>query len=273
MRKFIVSTDCCGVLGTPYMWNAAWKDVTRDPAFSGFELLAWKWLPQLIKKAHACGIKTFGVHGKVNESIKSHGAFDKLTMSSIEFLMASHSKVLTLKDNFEYILFHENALTESDIDVLTKTPNCPLIMIENVISPGAYEQALKIISELNARNIQAGLMFDLAHYLREPNFDTPDMGQFDKLVSDIAKLKDASFPVSFHIPIGTYLNDSIPIDTMTEGQLSSLAHSINITNPSFVVLENQQRRAYSLYEPPWAFNELVTRNQKIFEILRNYKII
>ncbi len=274
MRPFIVSTDCSGILGYPKLWHALWENVLAEPGCKGVEMIGWRWTPRLIEEAKRYGIHIVGIHGPTAGWDEDRELQKKIVLSTLNQCFMSFQTFLDQAPKSEYLLLHRSTITTKLLSVLQKErPHLKTLYIENVITKDDLGKTVETISYLKSEGFHAGIMFDVVHFLREPYFDAPQITRFDGLIDALHRLSHVTFPVSIHFPIGTYTNDSLPLKKITNGMWKELSHAIKKVNPKYIVLENQQERAYSLALPGWARQQVRDRNKRIVSLLMDHEIL
>jgi hypothetical protein len=119
-------------------------------------------------------------------------------------------------------------------------------------------------------------MLDIYHYVAHSEKILPENwpGTVEELKSYFL-LKDKHGKPYFcgiHFPIGTRLNDSLPIDTMSDEMLKLFAQKI-IPYVERVVFENQQKNLGLFFSTKKMIEEQKKRNKRVFERLKKTGII
>lgn len=271
-HKFLVSTDIVGILGRREDWEYIWADYINDKNFGGFEMIGWSWGERFLNSRFK--YRVTGIHGKTAGWSEGRGLIGKTMLWSLNFLFFSFNKLTSLGALVDYVLIHRGALTEDVETLLIKNKeNLNLVCIENDLVQNSFSKTLKKIEKLREQGVNAGLMFDLVHFLRETNRTEPNLKRWDLLLEALKDIKTLTIPVSFHFPIGLYSNDSLPISQFTDEMWQQLSFALNKIDYRYLVLENQAPRRYSL---------LLTRKDKlyfrkrtsdVYSLLKKHKII
>lgn len=213
-----------------------------------YELIAFRPAVFMLGRAGDLGgASIFGIHGPVGVNKRSN-LDEKMKAGIIDLLMPPIKDVITLAERFPsaYLLFHETvSFDEGVVAALKGNPN--KIFIENSPVKDSFGQTIETIEDLRQEGLNAGLMFDYVHYMREDNgFDkrTIANGNFKLFWREIhEKLKDVADTVpciGIHLPIGAN-GDSLPVNLMDEDYWKDFAKLIDFFGDKFycLVFENQ----------------------------------
>ena len=237
-------------------------------------MIGWKWTDHLIKRANELGIHVKGIHGRTAGFNESKTWLGKILLGSLNSVFLETEHLLTEGQRCDYLLLHRSTITESVVRLLLKhKDDHNQIMIENVLTRDDFDRTIETVHYLNSCGINTGMMFDIVHFLREPEFQKPHLTRFDGLITSLSLLSQTKIKVSLHFPIGTYENDSLPLSKISPQMWNELSSAISVLNPRYVVLENQQKRAYSVYLPSWKHEEVAKRNRWVIEFLKDKHIL
>ena len=119
-------------------------------------------------------------------------------------------------------------------------------------------------------------MLDIYHYVAHKKKISPEnwSNTIEELRSYFLMKDDRgrSFFCGIHFPIGTRLNDSLPIDNMSDEMLELFAQKI-IPLVERVVFENQQKNLGLFFSTKKMIEEQKVRNKNVFGRLKKTGII
>lgn len=267
--KLVVSTDSIGINCNPAHFHEVWGFVLQEKQFAGVEMLAWRGIHSKIeafKKAH---IPICGMHGKTGGMREA----TKAAQLPIYFLMQEvfapiKEEVKEVQENkLQYLLVHveyaRELLEKKQTNIISEVP----MFIENDTERSSHTKTLSTIKTLSEHKVRAQMVFDIVHCVRSFN------GPFDESFRHALTILTHISPPAIHLPVGTYLSDSLPWDTMTDEQFTLLANTIKKVSPKFLIIENQQERKYSYLSPKSARKLQRTRNEHIIEKLKEIGIL
>lgn len=269
--QYLVSTDSIGFLGNPEQFLFLWQDFFNDKTLDGVEVIAFKPLLRLEKLADIFkknNIPILAFHGKTGGESQLD-FFGKIIMTLVNLGIFN---IETLLKNFPEIDFlshspyFENNLIKQII--LQQKPG--RIWVENHL-PGiqGVNDAIKQINIYRENNINALGMFDVFHFISHMKLKE-FFKNWGEIVGQIENYNQ--FFTGIHFPIGTRLDDSLPIDNMTDEMLQLFAEKI-IPNVERVVFENQQNFPGLFFSTERMLLEQKFRNKRIIERLKKTGII
>ncbi len=270
----MVSSDSSGLLGTPRHWAEVWKPAIDHEKFAGFEVISWLWIDPFVKEAEKMDLKISGYHGRTGGHHDSYTHVDNIFLQISNNLLVSTPKLIERYSHKEekYILVHSPEMKNHNNLKIAEDNALKIksLKIENHLRPGALWTSFSIVKELRSNGVEAGMMVDLAHLVKEFNYSEKDFNKiWNKIIRNIDELfamvdtYGKPLPISFHIPLG--LNeDSLPANLITKEMWSNLASRIRPRQDAFIVIENQQGGLDAL---------VTTRKSRIVQQLRNARII
>lgn len=269
--KKIISTDSIGFLGSPQQFLYLYQDYFENNTFDGVEMIAFKPLRRLknfmdILKKH--NIKILSFHGKT-------GGENRLPQK--------YGFVITIVNAF--ILNVETLIKDfNDIDFLSHTPyfkekkvkefiiktKPKIIWIENHnYGEGGIEETIREIENYRHQKVNAWGMLDLYHFLAK----MPTKKIIDDWEKIIKKIENYSQWFSgVHFPIGSRVDDSLPIDQMTDEMLLLFGKKI-VPLLKRLVIENQQTGIGLFGSTKKMLEKQKKRNTIIFSRLKKARIL
>jgi len=276
--RYLVSTDSIGFLGNPGQFLYLWQEYFDNKTLDGVEAIAFKPLWRLIKLVMILRNKNIPVlefHGKtggenqLNFSGKIIMTLVNLGICNVKILLKKFPEIEFLshapyfEKNFtKQIIFHQRPKK---------------IWIENHLSgKRGIEDAIKQIIIYRENNINSSGMLDIYHYVA--NSITTLETNWSIIVEELKMyilLKDKNGRQLFngiHFPIGSRLDDSLPIDSMTDEMLELFAQKI-IPYAKRVVFENQQFFPGLFFSSNKMLEKQKERNKKLIERFKKTGII
>jgi hypothetical protein len=259
--KLVISTDSIGIATNPAHFKDVWGFVMKHKQFAGVEMLAWRNLEAKVKAFEKAHIPICGMHGKTGGMREA----TQVSQYPIYFLMQEvfapirvETQVAT-KYNLHYLLVHVEYARE-----LLETKNEQIVasiplLVENDIERSSHTKTLAAIKTLREKKIHANMVFDIVHAIRSTR------EPFDKAFDYALSLLTHVSPMAIHLPVGTYLSDSLPWEQMTQTQFAALARAISQVSPTYLIIENQQQRIYSYLAPKGVREKQRARNERIIE--------
>lgn len=276
--EYLVSTDSIGFAGTPDQFLFLWQDYFDKKIIDGVEVIAFKSLfrlKKLVKTLIDHRIPVVSFHGKTGGEDWLE-IIPRIIMTMVNFCIIDAE---TLIKNFPEIDFlshgpHFEMETVKNI-IINNHPK--KIWIENhLYGKKGLDEAVLLINRYRANKINANGMIDIYHYIAHSvenlNYDWP------RIVSELQsyfKLKDTANESLFkgiHFPIGSRLDDSLPIDNMTDEMLELFAEKI-MPFVERVVFENQQELPGLFFSTNKMLILQKERNRRIIERLKKTGII
>lgn len=269
--KRIISTDSIGFLGSPQQFLYLYKDYFENNTFDGVEMIAFKPLRRLknfmdILKKH--NIKILSFHGKTggeNRLPKKYGIVIKIVNAFI-------LNVETLIKDFNNIDFlsHTPYFKEKKIKEFIIKTKPKIIWIENHnYGEEGIEEAIREIKDYRRQKINAWGILDLYHFLAKiPTKKIID--DWDKIIKKIENYTQWFSGV--HFPIGSRVDDSLPIDQMTDEMLLLFGKRI-VPLLKRLVIENQQAGIGLFGSTKKMLEKQKKRNKIIFSRLKKARIL
>ncbi len=252
--EYVISTDILGFFGNLKFLPQLYPNSIRK-----LELIGWRWgLNQKLLQAKQLGYKVVSIHGRLFSFRKP---ILKPRLILLNSLLIPTPDLIKFEKDYE-ILLHDPAT----IDV--NNPSFSFLWIEND-SEGieGVEKATDAINKLRTQNINSGLVLDLFHFIGPVDRETKYEDKWYKMLEYIKGLKIS--PISIHLPVGTYLHDSLPLDIITDKMLSDLSEVINNLKVVRMVLENQQSELINqLGINPGMVARIRQRNEYVLERLK-----
>lgn len=281
-KKFIVSTGSAGALADPLLWRKLWPEIETDERFGGFEMIGWGDLfwdrtSYLLDKAAQLGIKVAGIHGRIGTVTEGRSLASKIRIKLINnFLVSTRALLSTYTKEVDYVLVHqpEMFIPVNIKAALLNKAKIKLLFLENNPSKGSLEKALDKIKELRTSGVNAGLTFDLYHFFKtlpRGEFETDWHETLQKLQELTQQSAKENFPMAVHIPVGTDLGDSFPMEEMTDSSWQDLGWILKKENLR-IVIENQQSNG-RLFLNKSQISSQVKRNQLILAKLSQTGVI
>lgn len=245
-RKFGVSTDSSGVLGTPETWRGVYGFLMNEKNFLGFEMLGWRWAKSLLKLAADNDVKIVGIHGRMGlKDGFAKGFRQNLRIKSLEFTLNNTATLLNLHSG--YLLLHETEAGNRAEEIANaKATSCNTLFVENIPDVSSLEGTLKTAADLASSGVPSGVMFDLQHYafelMRTPNTNhTWDrvLNALDKTLETLES-KKPKIRAGIHLPIGEDAIDSLSFDQMSFDMWLDLTAILNKHPQTITIIENQQ---------------------------------
>lgn len=276
--QYFVSTDSIGFLGNPDQFIELWQEYFNNKTLAGVEVVAFKPMNRLnklisiLKKNNILNISFHGKTGGENQL----DPFGKIIMTLVNLGIFN---VEILLKNFPEIEFLSHApYLEQDATkqiIFEKRPK--KIWVENhLYGRRGVEDAIKQINIYRENKIDASGMLDIFHYIAH-SLDSLQT-KWPNLVSELESfilLKDKNRKQLFngiHFPIGSRLDDSLPIDNMTDEMLELFSQKI-IPHVERVVFENQQANLGLFFSTNRMLKVQKERNRRIIERLKKTGII
>jgi hypothetical protein len=275
---YLVSTDSIGFLGNPEQFLYLWQEYFDNKTFDGVEVIAFKplWrLNKLVTILKKNNIPILEFHGKTGGENQLN-FFGKIIMTLVN-LGICNVKILLKEfpeiDFLSHAPYFEKNFTKRII--FQQQPK--KIWIENhLIGKRGIEDAIKQINFYRENNINSSGMLDIFHYVaNSPITLETDWPRIVEELKMYILLKDKNGRQLFngvHFPIGSRLDDSLPIDIMTDKMLILFAQKI-IPYAKRIVFENQQSFPGLFFSSNKMLVKQKERNKKLIERLKKTGII
>jgi hypothetical protein len=277
--QYLVSNDSIGFFGKPAQFLELWQEYFNDKTLDGVEVIAFKPLNQLNKLISTLKknkIPVLSFHGKTGGEYRLSFSL-RIIMTLVNAFIIDLNKLL---ENFPQIEFLSHTLyfEKKIIKQLILKEKPKTIWIENH-SKGeeGVEEAAKEISLYRKNGINTLGMFDVYHFVSQMNLNEllQNWGKVVDQINNYFKIEDKKGKQIFtgiHFPAGTRMDDSLPIDKMTNSMLRLFAKKI-IPRVDRVVFENQQKFPYLIFSSEKRLAEQKERNKRIIERLKKTGII
>lgn len=279
--QLFVSSDVSGMHQDLDSVSQIYSPVSKY--IDGLELLALgdtNEINKKIDKAHKLGFKQVSLHGKIGAGGVS--LFDSFKVLIVESqLIATKTAVSDFGPTTE-ILLHSPEVKKQN-KVLSKAHNLKYLWVENDLPQlKALQMAVNEVKELRLKGINCGLMLDLchaigSHYLKNGNFNR-EWHNLKEYINNILIMEEVNGDKiwkGIHLPIGTLMHDSLPIDHhihLSGFMLDDVADWVRKGSIERIVIENQN--GIGLFG---ISQGMILKQQKrvenIFKRLKNHKII
>ncbi len=241
----IISTDSIGWLGKPEQFVYLYKNYFEDGTFDGAEAIAFRPLSKLLKLISVLKknkIKVISLHGRT-------GGENLLPFIYHVMMIAVNKTLLNAREtlaNFfaRDILFHtpytENPAVE---EMILRFPPKTLLLENHRIGKAGIDDTLKQVDYYRKKGINAFGLIDIYHYVYAlpTEFIKTNWTAIVTELEKFFKLKDKKNQPYFnavHFPIGSRIDDSLPIEEMNDQMLELFAKKITPFLKRLVI-ENQ----------------------------------
>jgi len=276
--QYLVSTDSIGFLGRPEQFLFLWQEYFENKTLDGVEVIAFQPVLKLKKLVNVFknnNIPVLSFHGKTGgENLLYFSG--RIIMTLVNFCIVNAKNVLINFPGIEF-LSHAPYFEKKSVKKTIMQYHPEKIWIENhLYGKRGVEDAIKQIIIYRENKINASGMLDIYHYISH----SIDLLQINwpNLVEELRSyilLKDKNGEQFFdgvHFPIGSRLDDSLPVDSMTDEMLKLFSQKI-IPHVERVVFENQQPLLGLFFSTDKMLEEQKARNTRILERLKKTGII
>ncbi len=246
-KWFALSTGSLGPFANLSDLECAWgKEVLEMLNFAGPEVIAWRGWKKTLSEAQEMGLRVAGIHGRTGG--------EGLIRRCLDASLAPTSDLLSQgKKDGPYVLIHESEARKEEVKEGVIKRAKGLIMIENSTGSCSLESVVEMVEFLRSQNVEAKLMFDLFHYYRylQSGLEEGWRKTLDKL-EEMLSLE--AIMGGIHLPLGTDLGDSFPLEQISRGmwmRLKNIREDLEL----LLVVENQQ-------EMPGALMPMIVRGQR-----------
>lgn len=241
MPEIVISTDILGMFG-----KIADLNILYGTKFKKLELIGWNLtLDRHIKEAEEQGYEIASIHGQLVSAKSPEPFLTKIYMLLIDLLLKPTPKLVNYGKRFD-LLFHAANINDHNRQIIINNKNLHQIWIENhYVGLEGTEHAMRIINELRSYGVNAGLTFDLTHFIGPANLVHKDFHvSWLKLLRFITTtLFKTQYPVRLHFPVGTVYEDALPIeDRLINTMLKDFANLIKDSPIKRLIIENKQKR-------------------------------
>lgn len=276
--QYLVSSDSIGFFGSPKQFLYLWLEYFDDKTLDGVEVIAFKplfRLKKLVEVLKKNNIPVLSFHGKTGgeSQLKLSG---RIIMTTVNIFINDAAVLLKYFSKIDF-LSHAPYFEKKSVKEIVLKNNPKKVWIENhLYGRKSVEKAIKQIITYRENKINVDGMFDVFHYVAH-SIKTLEKN-WSSIVEEIRLyflLKDKKGEQLFtgiHFPIGSRLDDSLPIDNMTDEMLEIFAKKI-IPYVKRVVFENQQKNLGLFFSTDKMLGEQKARNKRIIERLKKTGII
>ncbi|GAB4219906.1 MAG: hypothetical protein Fur009_8130 [Candidatus Microgenomates bacterium] len=273
IKQILISSDSIGFLGSSSQFLFLWKDLFEKKYFHGVELIAFKPIDKLqnfVLTLEKNNIKVLSFHGKTGGEDRL-SLIGRLTMSFVNKFILGVDELANIFSNYEF-LFHTPYLEDIKIKnyILKNKNKIKTLWIENHLDGiEGLKETIKIVDFYRQNGVNALGLIDLYHVVSKIKTKYL-IENWENIIDEIAKYK--KYFIGVHFPIGTRLDDSLPIDLLTDEQLIYLDKKI-LKFVNKIVFENQQKNLGLLYSNYLMLKKQKLRNERIFNRLKKLDII
>lgn len=277
--QYLASTDSIGFFGRPEQFIELWQEYFDNKTLDGVEVVAFKPLSRLrslIKLFNQNNIPVLSFHGKTGgESLLELSG--KIIMTLVNLFVVNAKNIIKNFPETDF-LSHGPYMAEKSIQQVIFRERPKKIWIENhLYGKQGIEDAIKQIIIYRKNNINTNGMLDIYHYVAHQTTEKI-IKDWPKIVKDVELyilLRDdvgRQFFNGIHFPIGSRINDSLPIDMLPDEALELFAQKI-IPNVQRVVFENQQKNLGLFFSTGKMLEDQKKRNRRIIERFKKTGII
>ncbi|GEM_PF-5226843 len=272
-----ISTDSIGWQGSISQFLEIYQPYFLNNTFNGVEIIPFKPLKKtkkIIDRLLNFGIKNLSFHGQTGGE-KYLSFLKKISLYFVNLNLLQPKILLENFSNYP-ILFHQPFLENNKIiNLIIKNPPKKLLIENHQRGIKGLKKTIKTIDLLRKNQVNCFGLIDVYHFVVDKKIKTI-IEDWEKNILTIKKyllLKDKNNQPYFnaiHFPIGTRLNDSLPIDYLSVNQLKFFAKNI-IPYINQLTIENQQQYFGLIY--PLSLKKIKKRNQIIFSRLKETGIL
>jgi len=276
--QYLVSTDSIGFLGTSSQFIYLWREYFDSKTIDGVEVIAFKplsRLQKLLETLKSVNVPVLSFHGKTGGE-NQLGLLGKIIMMFVNQGIVDSEILLKNFPEIDFLSHGPHFEEESTRKIVFKYQPRNIWIENHLCGRRGVEDAIKQINFYRTNKINANGMLDIYHYVA-------DLGEtlqanWTNTVNELLQyflLKDKNgrqFFTGIHFPIGSRLDDSLPIDTMTDEMLELFAQKI-IPYVERVVFENQQANVGLFFSTNEMLKEQKKRNARIIERFKKTGII
>ena len=257
-------------MGRPEQFVDLWGEYFNNKTFSGVEAVAFKSvnrLKRLIDILRINNIPVLSFHGKTGGENKLNFS-GRIIMTAVNIFISNVGDLLKYFPEIEF-LSHSPYFEKKSIQKVILKNKPKKIWIENhLYGRQGVEDAIKQIIFFRKNEVNAEGMLDIYHFVAHSikTFKTnwPKIVEELKLFFLQKDYQGKQFFSGIHFPIGTRLDDSLPIDNMNDEMLKLFARKI-IPHVERVVFENQQKNLGLFFSTKKMLEEQKARNKIIIE--------
>lgn len=278
--EVVVSTDILGMFGRI-------RDIEKiyGPKYKKLELIGWNLtLDRHIKEAEELGYEISSIHGQVTSLNAPIYLSEKIYLMLINLILKPTPVLLNYGRKYD-LLFHVGNINLSNlIAIISNKNNLSKIWIENEHwGIKSIERVMQIVNRLRTDGVNAGITFDLAHFIGTKNLLSNNFDYFWKETLRLIEMKlfnardhkNNLIPLSLHFPVGPNMADALPIENkLTIDMLKDFSQLLKFNRIERLIIENQQINIKDkFYLNSNRINSLKKRNDMIIEKLAKVGII
>lgn len=216
------------------------------------------------------GFETAEIHGPTGADGQL-SMRDEIKLAGIHMFMVSTGALIKQFSDQE-ILLHAPVVEVLNTTLLLQKHKPNYVWVENhFLGDDGVSAAVKAVKSLRTLGVSAGVMYDGVHHIgRRALVSQKEFPKaWDAMLSGLRKYSEFIFGT--HVPVGTLVLDSYPMDRVSDAMLTEYAHSIP-AHARTVTVENQQEGGlHFLSRRDTA--EVQRRNGIIFNRLQNAGIV
>lgn len=246
-RKFGVSADSSGVLGTPKTWKDVYGFLFDQRNFVGVEAVGWRWIKSLLRQAHQQDIDIVGIHGKMGNPFSDGEGDPQLLfrLTLVDGFIKPAEDLVNLPS--PYLLLHEPVVRKQKgkiLQIMKQTQKT--LFIENSIVPLSLSWTKQLAEEFSTHGVEVGIMFDLYHYACEFGSTSGTNHLWDKILNELKNTleftenQSPTIRAGVHLPIGEDTMDSLTFEQMSQDMWQQLTAILNSHPNTLLIIENQQ---------------------------------
>lgn len=247
-KTVFVSSDVAGMHQDISIVSRIYAPVAKY--ITGLELLAignTQAVNKKINRAKELNFKNVSLHGRIGALNWSF--LDNIKLMVVESQLLPTPVLLTDFGITNEILIHSPEAQKQQ-DTITKASNAKYIWVENDLPQlKGLGTAVNTVKALRLKGIKSGLMLDLCHAiggnsLKNGNFNR-EWNNLKAYINNILLHKRTAEGLiwkGIHLPIGTLMHDSLPIDShihISNFMLNDIAVWIKKAKIERIVIENQ----------------------------------
>ena len=251
----LVSTDSIGMFGDIKNLNKLWT----PERFPYVEMISWRGREEsIISQLTAHGYRIAHLHGRMGNDIPAMRLLDQL-------ITRTPSLMRRWGTAYDILIHTSEARKATVINAAKRATRIKRIWIENDESGADGVSRMRHTAQQYLHNgIPTGVVFDVFHYIR--SYCESDLllrQSWEDMMPLLIQLKP--FALGIHFPIGTRVDDSLPLDRISDEMLQRFAGVCEYTGVERITLEYQHEpwkyRAGSI--PSSAFPVIRTRIERI----------
>jgi hypothetical protein len=253
-------------LGKPSQFLFLWEEFFKEKYFDGVEMIAFypkKRLMNFIEVLKQKNIPVISFHSRTGGESRLNFS-GKVIMTVVNRFILDHKELVENFSSFEF-LFHAPYLEDKNVfDYLVfNRKKIKKIWVENHLDGiEGVKEVRNMVEKLNKKGVNSSGLVDIYHICSKLK-PKEIVFNWKEIVDDISKLIDESIS-GIHLPIGSRLDDSIPIEFLSDSDLAYFSEKI-IPKMSQLTIENQQKFPGLLYSFPASLKNKKKETKKIFK--------